>query len=193
LPEVIRSVRPAVVRLNTSKGTGSGFIFEVGSDSSALVFTNKHVVSNSRYVDVTVNDSKTYQAKVLGVDATRDLAVLKICCGAFQVLTFMDAAKLEAGTEVIAMGYPLGLPGNATVTKGIISTVKYHIGDERWIIQIDAPINPGNSGGPLLSLDGQVVGINTFRIDAAKSGRAAEGLGFAVSEQTVRRYLPVLK
>ena len=140
--------------------------------------TNYHVVEGAAEVTVTVNDSAEYRGTVLGTDPVRDLAVVRICCGSFRTLSFGDASRLAPGDEVVAIGYSLGLPGAASITKGIVSAMRYDSGYRSDVIQTDAAINPGNSGGPMLSMDGQILGINTFRIDEAESGRAAEGLGF---------------
>ncbi len=155
--------------------------------------TNEHVVEGQSRVSVTVNDSTTYSGTVLGVDAVRDLAVVSICCGDFTALEFGDAAGLEAGDEIVAIGYALGLSGEATVTRGIVSAVRY---DSRFlsdVIQTDAAINPGNSGGPMLSMSGQILGINTFGYDETQSGRPVEGLSFAISAVTVQQQIPRLR
>lgn len=140
---------------------------------------------------MTINDSATVKGTLLGIDPSQDLAVLKICCGRFQPLKFADASSLNSGTQVVAIGYPLGISGRASVTDGIVSALRYDEG--RWVIQTDAAINPGNSGGPLLSLSGEVLGINTFKIETTRSGRLVEGIGFAVSEVTIMHQLPALK
>ena len=97
-----------------------------------------------------------------------------------------DDANLEIGTDVVAIGYARGLPGQATVTKGIVSRVFNDDPNLRKIIQTDAALNPGNSGGPLFTLDELVVGINTFILTNS------EGLGFAVAESTVQNRIPGL-
>ena len=144
-------------------------------------------------VTVTVNDSTEYRGTVLGTDPVRDLAVVSICCGGFRTLPFGNASVLEPGDEVVAIGYALGIGGEASVTRGIVSAIRY---DSRYlsdVIQTDAAINPGNSGGPMLSMTGQIVGVNTYRIDESSSGRTAEGLGFAISATTVLQRLSSLK
>ena len=95
-----------MVHIDTDKGTGTGFFFELGVGASGLVLTNYHVVKDTEFVTVKVNDSTTYPATVLGVDVTRDLAVIEICCGKFQALTFMDTARLKAETAIVAIGHP---------------------------------------------------------------------------------------
>ena len=119
--------------------------------------------------------------------------MVSICCGNFRTLPFGNASVLEPGDEVVAIGYALGIGGEASVTRGIVSAIRY---DSRYlsdVIQTDAAINPGNSGGPMLSMTGQIVGVNTYRIDESNSGRTAEGLGFAISGTTVRQRLSSLK
>ena len=192
LSDMVRLARPAVVRIQTGSSSGSGVIFET-QGTTGYVITNHHVVEGDARVNVIVNDSATYQGTVLGSDAVRDLAVVRICCASFRALSFGNAAALQPGDEVVNIGYALGLPGEATVTRGIISAVRY---DSRYlsnVIQTDAAINPGNSGGPMLSTTGEILGINTFRISETNSGRSAEGLGFAISGTTVQQQIPMLK
>ena len=152
--------------------------------------TNEHVVEGHSRVNVTVNDSTTYNGTVLGVDAVRDLAVISICCGDFTALEFGDATALEVGDEVVNIGYALGIEGEATVTKGIVSALRYDSDHQAYVIQTDASINPGNSGGPMLSSEGRVLGINSF---VYVSDYGAEGIGFAISARTVTERVPVLR
>ena len=192
LSEMVKQIRPAVVRIQTRSGSGSGVIFETQGQTGYII-TNHHVVEGAAQVSVTVNDSNTYRGSVLGTDSIRDLAVVSICCGSFLALPFGDAATLQPGDEVVAVGYPLGLLGEATVTRGIVSAIRYDRAHMSDVIQTDAAINPGNSGGPMLSISGEVLGINTFRHEETDSGRPVEGLGFAISEQTVQERIPILK
>ena len=181
-----------MVRIQTSSGSGSGAIFETRGQTG-YVITNHHVVEGVAQVNVTVNDSSTYRGSVLGTDSVRDLAVVSICCGSFQTLPFGNAATLQPGNEVVAIGYALGLPGEATVTRGIVSAVRYDSAYRSDVIQTDAAINPGNSGGPMLSMSGEILGINTFGYDKAQSGRPVEGLSFAISGTTVQQQIPTLR
>ncbi len=189
---MIRQVRAAVVRIQTGSGSGSGVIFET-QGRTGYVITNHHVVEGEVQVSVVVNDSTTFRGSVLGTDSVRDLAVVSICCGSFQTLPFGNAAVLQPGDEVVAIGYPLGLPGEATVTRGIVSAVRYDSAYRSDVIQTDAAINPGNSGGPMLSMSGEILGINTFGYETTPSGRPVEGLSFAISEQTVQQQIPTLQ
>ncbi len=181
LASIVESVRLSVVRVSTSSGTGSGVIVEVESNGSAVIVTNHHVIDGGGAVDVLVNDSDRYSATVLGFDASKDLAVLRICCSAgFRASPLSSGTELADGSTVFTMGYPLGV-GRATVTRGIVSGWWFDQEEGRWMVQTDAAINPGNSGGPLFTLDGQVVGINTSVVRDAGAGISIEGFGFAVS------------
>ena len=188
LSEMVKGVRPSVVRIDTGLGNGTVVIFDT-QGHAGYVITNHHVIEGYARVDVTVNDAASYRGAVLGVDEVRDLAVVRICCGNFKKLAFGDAGSLDPGEEVVSVGYALGIRGPATITKGIVSAVRYDSRHQSWVIQTDAPINPGNSGGPMLSTEGKVVGINTFKI--AETG--VEGLGFAISEATVQGRIPALR
>lgn len=185
--------RPSVVRIETDIGTGSGFIFQmgfpiVGQGKTALVMTNYHVIKNGSFINVTVNDLKTFSGVVLGIDSFNDLAVLKICCDRFQALEIADSAA--DGSSAIAFGYPLGIEGRASISEGIVSATRFQNG--QWVIQTDAAINPGNSGGPLLSLSGAVLGVNTYKRFTSADGRDVEGIGFAVSHKTLQQRIPGL-
>ncbi len=193
LAAMVEQATQSVVRIETYGGGGSGILFETTAQQQALVLTNHHVIADANRIDVVVNDSRTYQGTVVGYDAFRDLAVLEICCGEFQILTFHTSKDIKPGTEVIAIGYALGISGSATITRGIVSAVRYHPRHKSWVLQTDASINPGNSGGPLLLPTGEVVGINTFVYDWDDQGNSTEGLGFAIAESSIQAALPGLK
>ena len=182
-----------MVRINTNSGNGTGVIFETTGNGRAFVLTNYHVVDDAYRIEVQISDGSEYSATLKGYDAYKDLAVLEICCSRFRSLRFKDATSVKAGSEVIAIGYPLGYSGSATVTRGIVSAVRYDTKHKAWVIQTDAPINPGNSGGPLLSSAGEVVGINTYTHDWSSEGRPIDGVGFAISEQTIKGVLQEMK
>ncbi len=192
LGETIQQLKVSVVRIETSLTTGSGVIFDAVGDSAYIV-TNYHVIANSEQITVTVNDSDTYSASALGVDSARDLAVLTICCDSFTAVPFGDASNLSSGTEIVVIGYAQGLEGEATVSRGIVSAVRYNPDIEGNVIQTDAAINPGNSGGPMFSLSGEVMGIVTFRHEYSIDGRPLEGLNFAISASTVLQHIPALR
>jgi len=155
------------------RGQGSGFI--VSPDG--LVLTNAHVVADADEVTVTLTDQREFRAKVLGSDATTDVAVLKIDAEDLPAVRLGDPAKLRVGDWVVAIGAPYGLDN--TVTSGIVSAKSRALPGDAVVpfIQTDAAVNPGNSGGPLFNLDGEVVGINS-QIFSRTGG--FQGLAFAI-------------
>ena len=168
-------------------GLGSGVIV----DSKGYIITNYHVVaignrggnpSLAEKIEVQTKKGKTYSARVIGVDQETDLAVLKI--EADEPLPFLkvgDSTKMNVGDWVLAIGSPFGF--DQTLTAGIISATKRVIPTTTFgdYIQTDAAINPGNSGGPLVNMNGEVIGINTFI--STTSGSFA-GIGFAIPSET---------
>ncbi|MBD2295850.1 trypsin-like peptidase domain-containing protein [Anabaena sphaerica FACHB-251] len=163
------------------RGTGSGFI--LSADGQLL--TNAHVVAQTDTVLVTLKDGRTFEGKVVGVDAVTDVAVVKIPADKLPTVKLGNSQNLIPGQWAIAIGNPLGLDN--TVTIGIISatgrtSTQVGVPNKRVsFIQTDAAINPGNSGGPLLNAQGEVIGVNTaIRTDA-------QGLGFAIPIETAAR------
>ena len=144
--------------LNTA-GRGSGFII----DSSGIAVTNNHVVTGAATLEVWIGgEDESYNARVLGVSECSDLAVIDIDGEDFPYLEWYEGS-IGTGMDVYAAGYPLGDP-EYTLTRGIVSKEKAS-GESAWssvdsVIEHDATINPGNSGGPLITPDGEVVGIN---------------------------------
>ncbi|HUH12765.1 MAG TPA: trypsin-like peptidase domain-containing protein [Longimicrobiales bacterium] len=166
-------------------GTGSGFIFR----PDGHIITNAHVVGGATRITVRLLDGREYDAQVVGVDSTTDVAVIKIDPAggpALPVAEIGDSDRLLVGDWVLALGNPLGL--DFTVTAGIVSAKGRSplITAVEAFIQTDAPINPGNSGGPLTDLYGRVVGINT----AISGGPRFVGYGFAVP---IRLALPIVE
>ena len=170
-----------------SEGTGSGFVL----DKEGHIVTNYHVVQGAESIEVILSDETQATADVVGVDPASDLAVLKIGVAAEKLVPMElgDSDTLRIGQRAIAIGNPFGL--DRTLTTGVISalgrplqkddnTVIYNV------IQTDAAINPGNSGGPLLNVRGQVIGVNTA------IQQNAEGIGFAVTVNAIRRVVPEL-
>lgn len=167
------------------QGTGSGVIF----DSRGYIVTNHHVVAGAQEIIVTLSDGRTVPGKVLGSDAMSDLAVVKVDAGNLPAATFGDSTTLQVGEPAIAIGNPLGLEFQRTVTAGVISAVNrpLEIAERKlYLIQTDAAINPGNSGGALVNADGEVIGINSAKIAVA----GVEGIGFAIPVHTAQ---PILR
>ena len=169
-------------------GSGSGFVW----DDKGTIVTNYHVVEGARSLTVTFHDQQTFEAKVIGLEPRKDIAVLRVEAPA-KLLIPMHVAKgeqLEVGQKAIAIGNPFGL--DHTLTTGVISAIGRQVQGAggvsiRDMIQTDAAINPGNSGGPLLDSSGQLIGMNTMIY--SKSGASA-GIGFAVPISTISRIVP---
>jgi serine protease Do len=157
-------------------GIGTGVII----DATGHILTNYHVVGGATKIEVTLSDGRLFPATVVGLDPKTDLAVIKINTPQpLPYLIFADSDKAIVGQWVVAIGQSRGL--DQTVTQGIISA-KHRTGitdpgSYQDFLQTDAAINPGNSGGPLLTLDDQVIGINS--VIASQSG-GFEGIGFAI-------------
>ena len=163
---------------------GSGFLF----DKQGRVVTNAHVVNGNDRVMVTLYNGSHLQGKVIGRNRFDDLAVISIDGRrSFSTLKMADSDQVNVGEDVLALGFPGGIRGEVTVTRGIVSAAAEDV------FQTDAAINPGNSGGPLIDSQGHVVGINTSRLDDPEQGRNIENIGFAIPSNLVSRWLPALK
>lgn len=186
---VVKKAMPSVVGITTveiqesifgnlnREGLGSGVIV----DRDGYILTNSHVIANGNANKITVlfDNGEQAPAKVLWNDVTLDLAMIKVDITNLPVAELGDSDSLEVGEIAIAIGNPLGLEFQRTVTSGIVSGLNRSIQVDRSnviddLIQTDASINSGNSGGPLLNKNGEVIGINTAKI------QTAEGLGFAI-------------
>jgi len=162
----------------TSGALGSGFVIR----ADGLIVTNRHVVAGARAVRVRLSDGRELTAKIVGVDAVTDIALLKVSAGNLPVLRLGSSQSVSVGDAVIAIGNPFGL--GQTVTAGIISARARTLEDDPYIdfLQTDAAINRGNSGGPLLSIEGAVIGVTS--VIFSPSGGSV-GLGFAIPAETV--------
>jgi serine protease Do len=190
LVDIVKAVSPAVVtivadgvtatdpstgRTGTGTATGSGVIF----DANGFILTNHHVVAGDpQSLTVHLNDGRTFDARIYGVDTLTDLAIVKVNATGLPTAPIGDSSTIQVGQQAIAIGSPLGTFTDS-VTSGIVSALGRSIPVEDGstlsnLIQTDTAINPGNSGGPLLDPSGKVIGVNT----AAAS--QAEGIGFAI-------------
>jgi len=162
------------------KGFGSGIIIS----RDGYIATNNHVIAGGERIEVLMPDGDILEARVIGSDPLFDVAVLKVEADNLDPVRWGDPGKLRVGYLVLAIGRSLGLPGEPTVTLGIVSALHRNISSEHIslqdLIQTDAAINPGNSGGPLVNLDGEVIGMNTAIIPFA------QGIGFAIPSDRVR-------
>src|SRR5581483_10494377 len=172
------------------QGAGSGFVLS----PDGVIVTNNHVIAGASTITVTLADGRKLAGRVLGKDATADLAVLKVDASGLPAVKIGSSDALVVGDSVVAIGNALALDGGPTVTEGIVSALDRTIsaGDQgsggntetlRHVLQTDAAINPGNSGGPLLNAKGEVVGINT-----AVAGDA-QNIGFALA---IDKAMPII-
>lgn len=194
IADVIEEVSKSVVGISKLKENGSSIFLKDGSTKLGLgtgiivsedgyIVTNEHV-SGTKYSTcyVTLENGKTYNANVIWSDTDLDLSIIKINVKGLPHVTLADSDKIRAGETVYAIGNPIGFEFRKTVTSGIISAVDRTIKIEEEdkssymedLIQTDATINPGNSGGPLINPNGEVIGINSIKIDTA------EAIGFAI-------------
>jgi serine protease Do len=194
IADVVTRVEPAVVFISVEYVDTSFFFQTVQTKSGSgvilspdgYILTNNHVVDGARDIKVSLpDDENTYEATIVGADSISDLAVVKIEGKDLPTADFGDASTLRIGDWVVAMGNALALEGGPSVTLGIVSNLNrsFTIDQSAYydVIQTDAAINPGNSGGPLVNLEGQVIGINTFIVSGAQN------IGFAVSARTAQK------
>jgi S1-C subfamily serine protease len=199
LSDLYARVRPSIVTVSGQSsrtnvgGTGSGIII----DRQGHILTNNHVVRGFDVIDVTLFDSESYAAEVVGTDPGNDVALIKINAPQekLQPAALGDSDQVRIGELVIAVGNPLNLTGS--VTQGIVSGVGRTLSSGaggrplRQLIQSDAAINPGNSGGALFNRAGEVIGITTA-IDNPDGERAFVGIGYSVPINIAKRFLPDL-
>jgi serine protease Do len=195
---VVTRVRPAVVAINTEivssdffnqpftqQGAGSGWII----DEAGYIVTNNHVIQGAKTITATLDDGRSFKARVVGADRLSDIAVLQIDAPNLKKLPIGDATQMQVANWVIAIGNPLGLGISATL--GIVSAldVSLPVAPGQTVddlIQTAAAINPGNSGGPLINTKGEAIGINSIKISQA----GVEGMGYAIS---IRTALPIIQ
>ena len=167
-----------------STSCGSGIIIGK-NDSELLIVTNNHVVEGAETLTVSFANETSVEASIKGTDSSKDLAVVAVpldsidddTMNAISIITLGDSDKLQVGEPVIAIGNALGY--GQSVTTGIVSALDRNLdmeGFDSKLIQIDAAINPGNSGGALLNANGELIGINTAKVNA----NAVEGMGYAI-------------
>ena len=191
-PSVVGITNKAVARdfFNNpveSQGVGSGVIFKNDGGKSYIV-TNNHVIDGASELIVSLSDGRSLPGKLVGADALTDLAVVEVDDGNLPTADFGDSDATVVGESVIAIGNPMGLEFQGSVTSGVVSALNRTLGDgdaRIKLLQTDAAINPGNSGGALVNMDGKVIGINSAKI----SKEGVEGLGFAIPINAARPIL----
>ena len=172
----------------TYQASGSGFIIT----SDGYILTNYHVISGSKTVTVATYDHNTYDAKVIGYDASNDIAVIKIDAENLKPVTLGDSDTLRVGESVYAIGNPLG-ELTFSLTGGIVSALSRNVqteaGTSMSLIQTDCAINSGNSGGALFNSRGEVIGITNAKYSSSGMSSEAEidNIGFAIPINSVKR------
>jgi S1-C subfamily serine protease len=176
----------------SGQATGSGIVL----DKSGTILTNAHVIDNAVKVTVQFGDKSLVDAKVIGKDASDDIALLKVPTDGVTLtpLSLGDSNSVQVGDPTIAIGNPFGL--DRTLTTGVVSALQREIIAPNGftidnVIQTDAPINPGNSGGPLIDATGRVIGVNS-QIETG-GGQGSVGIGFAVPINTAKKIIPQLE
>lgn len=191
VPEIAEKVMPSVVGIvssvksmyGTSSFSGTGIIMS----TDGYIITNNHVIESAQDISVTLMDGTEHKATLVGRDSRSDLAVIKIDANNLVPAEFGDSDALKVGELAVAIGNPLGLDLMGTVTDGIISAINRDVVVEErtmTLIQTNAAINSGNSGGPLINKYGQVIGINTLKMQNYYT--SVEGLGFAIPTNTAK-------
>jgi S1-C subfamily serine protease len=189
LEDVIARAKPAVVRLKGLSKSGSGFFVT----EKGVIATNAHLARGEGSLLAILSGGEQLTAKIIHIDPDRDIALLKVEGNDFPCLTLVATGSVRQGETVVAVGNPGGgMP--FTVTKGIVSAVgKFPAAGPGLWIQTDAAINPGNSGGPLLNTGGEVIGINTLKLERS----SVSGIGFALSATdlltVLRKFYPALR
>ena len=194
-PETITSIESSVIRLKTATESCSGFIFDIKShyyestnDNEYFVLTNEHCFKYKNYNNIKIYITglgNPLKGKLKAKYTKQDIAILVFNSPneykPLKLVSIEELGKLTSGTEVSALGYPLGVTG-LVATTGIVSYKFYDDTKKRDIIQTDSAINPGNSGGPLVIKSGDVIGMNTY-VKRTSSGIAIDGSGYAVSSK----------
>ena len=185
-----RPQQPRKQEMPMQESSGSGVIIS----KDGYIVTNNHVVDNSKEIEVTLNDKRTFKAKLVGTDPNTDIALLKIEADNLPVILFGNSDLLKVGEWVLAVGNPFNL--TSTVTAGIVSAKARNINiinsqmKIESFIQTDAAVNPGNSGGALVNTKGELIGINTAI--ASQTGSYA-GYAFAIPSSIVTKVVNDIK
>lgn len=184
---IIEALTPSTVLIYSEfpdgGATGTGIIY----DESGLTLTNAHVVEGAAIIKAYVQGiDRWLSAQVVGLSTCEDLAVIDISGEGYVPATLGESDEMTLGEDVIALGYPLAstLGADLTVNRGVVSKLHAQLsefGELEDLIQTDTDINPGNSGGPLVNMRGEVIGINTLKMDYTRTGRPVSGINFAIA------------
>lgn len=198
---VVSIISPSVVKVSVDvdgpSGSGEGVGTGVVISADGEIVTNAHVVVDAVAVRVLLpGTTEPISAEVVGTDVGNDLALLRVKSSALTVSKFAATDSVRVGDQVVAMGFALDLPGEASVTSGIISalsrTMITETGALNGLLQTDAAISSGNSGGPLVNAAGQVIGINTA-VARSSAVNTASNIGFAISSKEIQKVVAQLR
>lgn len=199
--KVVSIISPSVVKVSVdisgASGNGEGVGTGIIVSADGEIVTNAHVVLDATAVRVLLpGTTEPVSAEVVGTDPGNDLALLRVKSTGLPVATFAANDSALVGDQVVAMGFALDLPGEASVTAGIISatsrTMLTESGALNGLLQTDAAISSGNSGGPLLNAAGQVIGINTA-VARSSGANTASNIGFAISSKEIQKVVAQLR
>lgn len=186
---IVEALTPSTVLIYAEfpdgAATGTGIIY----DESGLTMTNAHVVEGAAIIKAYVQGiDRWLSAQLVGLSTCEDLAVIDISGEGYIPATLGESAELTLGEDVIAIGYPLAstLGDDLTINRGVVSKLHAQLDELQDLIQTDTDINPGNSGGPLVNMRGEVIGINTIKIEYTATGRPVSGLNFAIASSYAR-------
>jgi S1-C subfamily serine protease len=182
--QIVNSAGSAVVRIVTDLGSGSGSII---SDDGKIL-TADHVVTGAKNINVYLKNGTKYSATVVGRDMTQDIALLKINAAGLSYLELSDLSTTKLGQQVVVLGYPLNTT-DITITTGVVSAIREDDSRNITWIQSDSAMDPGNSGGPMLNAQGKIIGVVAMKA----VGFGVEGIGYAISTNTVNMYMPDLE
>ena len=193
LQTIYQEVNPAIVSISAavSRGYAQGVAQGTGvvMTGSGYIITNQHVIDGAFRVDVSLDDGRQMEAKLVGADEATDLAVLKVEARDLPAAVFGSSEDMAVGDTVVAIGNPMGEELRGTMTDGILSAINRDMevdGNTMTLLQTTAALNSGNSGGALVNDRGQVIGITNMKLVSTNFGNTVEGLGFAIPTTTVK-------
>ena len=193
--EIYRQVSPSVVSITAALPMGVSQGTGVVMTADGYIITNAHVIEGAFRADVSLEDGRSFEAKLVGSDETTDLAVLKIEADDLTPAVFGDSDQMVVGDTVVAIGNPMGEQLRGTMTDGILSAINRDMevdGNTMTLLQTTAALNTGNSGGALVNDQGQVIGITNMKLISNVSDNTLEGLGFAIPTTTVKPVVDAL-
>lgn len=181
LTDVIAAVEPTVVRITTSRGSGSGIII----NRTGYILTAEHVVTGVSTANITLVDGAKYSSTIIARNTQRDLAIIRITSNRtdFPEAVLGSSGSARAGEAAIVIGYALGFEGRPTISTGIVSG--FRVEDGLNYIQTDAAVNPGNSGGALFNIKGQVIGVIVSKFVST----SVEGVGLAIPIDETKTFI----